>query len=293
MRSWVSLSYLLCRILDTVEDARWDSVKEQTAALEMFDRFIKEPAQSESVGVWQCSFPKRIPEGEALLIRDVEIIFRGYHQLSEEAKNRVKDLVLSMSKGMREFLEKKKHNILRLNGMAEVNLYCYYVAGLVGEALSQLAALVDKKMKVSKTLIANAHHFGLFLQKVNLLKDQVQDEKEGRFFVPSREELYLSLKENARGAMSYIESLPLTLRSYRVFCLWSFFLGLKTLPLLKEMRQATSGEKIGYETINDDKLRLPREQALDLFAKVEAFSESPDMLRLAFSRLMSQAHLGL
>jgi hypothetical protein len=92
---------------------------------------------------------------------------------------------------------------------------------------------------------------------VNLLKDQFRDEKEGRFLVPSRNVVYASLKQNAESAWDYIQSIPVEQKGYRVFCLWSFFLGLKTLPLLKAQSSAELEPK------------LPREETLRLFRLLE------------------------
>ena len=36
LREWIGLSYLLCRLLDTVEDALWTSHEEQLRSFEMF-----------------------------------------------------------------------------------------------------------------------------------------------------------------------------------------------------------------------------------------------------------------
>ena len=73
-----------------------------------------------------------------------------------------------------------------------------------------------------------AYHFGLFLQKVNILKDQQEDEAAGRFLVPDRRALLASLRDNARGALQYILALPRGERGYRIFCAWSLMIGAVT-----------------------------------------------------------------
>jgi hypothetical protein len=74
----------------------------------------------------------------------------------------------------------------------------------------------------------------LFLQKINILKDQKTDESEGRYLVHSREDLLSSLSSNADGALQYLLDIPICEKGYRLFCAWSLFLGLSMLPFLRQ-----------------------------------------------------------
>ncbi|MCB0351121.1 MAG: squalene/phytoene synthase family protein [Bdellovibrionales bacterium] len=276
LRQWVGLTYLMCRILDTIEDASWGDKLSQQKAFDQFDRLIQSPAELSAVSWWVESFPKSIPEGERLLLKEAQVLLEDLHQAPPHIKVPIQELVQTMSAGMREFVNSKSKGTIRLKGLREVNQYCFFVAGIVGETLSKLLNAVDAKLKITRPLIVDAHHFGLFLQKVNLLKDQMGDEKEGRFLVPSREETFLSLKENAEGAMRYIEALPVEQKSYRVFCLWSLFLGLRTLPLLKMQNSELAPNKI------------PREETLETFKQIEDFSSESAMIRSAFEDLIAK-----
>ena len=69
--------------------------------------------------------------------------------------------------------------------MKDYNMYCHYVAGLVGEGLSKLftgsgyeAANVEA---AAKTL---GNTMGLFLQKTNITRDFLEDLRDGRAFYP-------------------------------------------------------------------------------------------------------------
>jgi hypothetical protein len=87
-----------------------------------------------------------------------------------------------------------------------------------------------------KQAYVDAHHFGLFLQKINLLKDQAEDEKQGRYLVPSRKELLASIARDAEGAVRYLQTLPIAEKGFRLFCAWSLFLGLASLPWIERSR---------------------------------------------------------
>src|SRR5205807_1178023 len=132
---------------------------------------------------------------------------------------RVLDTIDRMAEGMA--LYAKRPVGVRLVDLEDVVRYCCIVAGLVGELLTRLWALEGD----APPKILDAYHFGLFLQKVNILKDQAEDEAAGRFFVPDRRELLSSLRADADGALEYLTRLPRQARGYRTFCAWSLMLG--------------------------------------------------------------------
>jgi hypothetical protein len=118
---------------------------------------------------------------------------------------------------------------MRLLDLEDVTRYCCIVAGLVGEMLTRLWAVGGGPAPQMRF----AYHFGLFLQKVNILKDQAEDEAAGRFLVPDRRGLLASLGADAEGALAYLRALPRAERGYRVFCAWSLMLGAAALSLME------------------------------------------------------------
>lgn len=279
LRRWVSLTYLVCRILDTVEDARWRRLSEQLKTFEEFNGFLMAPERVRQMGNWSENFPEGLPEGEVELLREAQTIFKDLHELPSQVKASIQSLVASMSAGMRHFAERKVSGVLRLRGLAEVNQYCFFVAGIVGETLANLLSAVDSRVPLSPQLLRDSHHFGLFLQKVNLLKDQFKDEKEGRFLIPERSLVFQSLGADALGALRYIESIPREQLNYRVFCLWSLFLGLATLPLLKTQTEQMLEPK------------LSREMSRALFDEIAGRAGDGDWVRQTFIELFENAGL--
>lgn len=226
-RGWVGLSYLLCRILDTVEDAPWATAEERDATYKRFEEFMQAAPSVSEAQSWAANFPA-LPEGERALLLDSARIFADFHNLPPSVREKIRRPVLSMYRGMRHFgAVRQPGQAIRLRTLAEVNQYCFFVAGLVGELLTEL---VSERWPALAKPGVDAHHFGLFLQKVNLLKDQAKDEKEGRFLVHSRSELLASLKQDAEGALRYLQALPIAEKGFRLFCAWSLFLGLASLP---------------------------------------------------------------
>lgn len=71
-----------------------------------------------------------------------------------------------------------------LNTTAEYDLYCHYVAGLVGEGLSRLFSASGKESPSIGTQLELSNSMGLLLQKTNIIRDFHEDVEEKRFFWP-------------------------------------------------------------------------------------------------------------
>ena len=66
----------------------------------------------------------------------------------------------------------------------EYDLYCHYVAGLVGEGLSGLFAASGKEGAFMANQLELSNSMGLFLQKTNIIRDFREDVDQQRFFWP-------------------------------------------------------------------------------------------------------------
>ena len=253
LRSRVALGYLLCRIVDTIEDAAWSDSAAQERAFGDFDSFLVQLPAPEALAKWIASFPQLNDEGESRLLADAAKVFADFHELPLETREILRKPILSMSSGMRHFMHRKaREGVLRLKDLADVNRYCFFVAGVVGEMLTQLAAPGAPKVSLQ-----DAYRFGLFLQKVNILKDQAGDETVGRFLVPSRRGVRGSMLRDAEGALRYLLSIPEQNVGFRLFCGWSLFLGLASLPWIDRSYDEGSS------------LKIPREEALEVLSSVE------------------------
>jgi len=86
-----------------------------------------------------------------------------------------------MALGMYSFIKKD------VNSIQDYNLYCHYVAGVVGQGLTKL--FVEYKLKNLNDIdneIDLSNQMGLFLQKVNIIRDFIQDIYEERVFWPKK-----------------------------------------------------------------------------------------------------------
>ena len=231
LRSWTGLSYLIFRLLDTVEDAPWDVPERQMRAFDTLENFLQAPPVPGASQAWAATFPSDLDAGEARLLQECEPLFNALHALPAPVLQPVRRIAKIMSGGMRYYARAwAQQGSLTLVDLEDVNRYCYFVAGVVGELLTDLFAQAHGALAISPQLWVDAQHFGLFLQKVNLLKDQQKDEGEQRFLVPDRSQLWASLPKHAQGALRYLTALPKDAEAFRTFCAWSVFLGAASLP---------------------------------------------------------------
>jgi phytoene/squalene synthetase len=250
-RDQVALSYLLFRLLDTVEDAPFTDRQVQARQFEAFRRFLRERPAREQIDRFRDAFPSTLSDGERTLLADAETLLGDAHDLPGPAREAIFDGLDRMAQGMA--LYAMRPSPLRLVDLEDVDRYCCVVAGIVGELLTRLWALGGG----DPPSLLQAYRFGIFLQKVNILKDQAEDEAAGRFLVPDRRELLASLRPDAEGALSYLVALPRKERGYRTFCAWSLMLGAASLAAMDLPHESRRGQTFALfgrtaELIEDD-----------------------------------------
>src|SRR5436190_1735120 len=278
-REHVALSYLLLRVLDTVEDAPFGDKLLQQRQFSAFRQFLAQAPTAAQVDAFQAAFPASLSEGERDLLADTSAFLEDGHQLAPAVRAVMFGAIDRMAQGMAGY--SRRASPLRLLDLEDVTRYCCIVAGLVGEMLTRLWAMGGEP----PPRMLFAYQFGLFLQKVNILKDQPEDEAAGRFLVPDRRDVLASLRADAAGALSYLTSLPGTERGYRTFCAWSLMLGAASLAHLDGPRESRRSETLGLlgriaEIAQDDEAlrrqfaellpRLPEPRRRPALAKPES-----------------------
>ena len=262
LRNAVCIAYLLCRTVDTVEDDRRVTSVFRRALFDAFDAALSAAADgdaSPAAAFEDLAAAAELGEGfEALLCKQAGAVFRAFAALTPEERGIIEPRLLEMSRGMRAYSERAEaEGRLQIRDLADLELYCYYVAGTVGELLTDLFMLacpVDPKRRGE--LVARSVRFGLALQLVNILKDVAEDSERGACFLPesvAKEHgvdlsRLLEPSERARGlsvlrklarrsrehlaeAEEYTRLWPLTAagREVRLFCAGPLALALGTL----------------------------------------------------------------
>ncbi len=167
----VMVSYLLCRIADTIEDSSLPAGERR--------RLLKGFAAALDSGLPELPAGGYGLEYECLMSR-AEDVLACYRSLPPAARAPIRRRVEEMCSGMARWCGEE------IRTMRDQNDYCYYVAGLVGLMLTDLfhayGRLGDKEAEAIRPLAAD---FGLALQKVNILRDLRADVLEGRCYWPS------------------------------------------------------------------------------------------------------------
>ena len=235
-RDHVALAYLLFRVLDTVEDAPFADPWTQQQQFVRLRTFLETMPARHEIAAFVSAFPAQLTDGERGLLAETTALLEDGHALPAPAREVMFRAIDRMAIGMAAYMRRPAP--LRLVDVEDVSRYCCFVAGVVGEMLTDLWALARGARGPGPAL---AYHFGLFLQKVNILKDQPQDEAAGRFLVPDRAELLASLGRDADGALTYLQALPAG-DSYRIFCAWSLMLGATAVAQLDAPKQSRRAE---------------------------------------------------
>lgn len=272
-KEWIALSYLLCRIIDTIEDSPWPNKQSQAHAFLQLKLFLDTPPSAEQFVLWLQSFPEQIVPAEQQLLADLPRLLSDINELPPEIQRQLHQTMTQMMEGMSHFLKQYQHKgTLILPSLVTTNQYCFFVAGVVGELLTRIYTYLIPEFEWIDPLLIQSFHFGLFLQKINILKDQASDESAGRCYIYSRDSLRDSLIVNAEVSLQYLKSIPIVSgRTYRLFCAWSLFIGLASLKWIDKSWQLKDYYKIGSrETtylMNQVTQRIDDNHALELLFK--------------------------
>ena len=173
LRDPVCIFYLVLRGLDSVEDDMTYPVQLKLPLLCAFHTKLAQPD-------WRVDGVGDTPEYRVLLAHFDKVI-RVYRALDRSYQAVISDITRKMGEGMAEFADKGDTSI---DSIAHYNLYCHYVAGLVGHGLSRLwssSGLEDADLQLQERL---SNSMGLFLQKTNIIRDYLEDLQAGRTWWP-------------------------------------------------------------------------------------------------------------
>ena len=213
-RQEVTIAYLLFRIADTFEDAAaWPSAR-RIEALERFAGLLESP-DPESVRRWSERWSEEVPceqPGYRDLLAEIPYVFDELLTLSPAAVGLITAHTLRTTRGMAGYVGRvTAEGELRLESLADLRQYCYVVAGIVGELLTELFLLDHPGLDpVAAALRERSRPFGEALQLVNILKDSASDATQGRRYLPEtvgRAEVLALARGDLRTATDYVLTL--------------------------------------------------------------------------------------
>jgi len=213
-RREVTISYLLFRIADTFEDAAAWPRALRIAALERFIQILETPDREEIAAV-AALWAEEVPvdqSGYRELLAAVPFVFESFLALAPEAVALIREHTVRTAHGMAGFVARTGDDgELRLRDVADLQAYCYTVAGIVGELLTELFILGRPAVAaVAPALRERARAFGEGLQLVNILKDSASDATQGRRYLPEgtdRAEVLDLARRDLQQAVDYVLTL--------------------------------------------------------------------------------------
>ncbi|TWT43143.1 squalene/phytoene synthase family protein [Botrimarina hoheduenensis] len=184
----VGVGYLLFRIADTLEDAPRLGRDARIAELQDWITLLQEPthdAAQQLAARWKIS-PPSDNEDYNYLLSETPAVIGALHALPSDSQAVILRHAIRSAQGMAETLAGADiRGSFRLTSLADLQQYCYYVAGIVGEMLTDLFALRLPPSKARDALANSAARFGEALQLVNILKDAPDDARDGRTYLPT------------------------------------------------------------------------------------------------------------
>ena len=213
-RREVTISYLLFRVADTFEDAASWPRALRIQALERFDQLLDNPGREEIEAVARL-WAEEVPceqAGYQELLAELPSVLDAFFSLNPEAVVLIREHVLRTSRGMAGFVARTTdEGELRLSDVPDLQEYCYVVAGIVGELLTELFVLGRPWLEpVAPRLRERSRAFGEGLQLVNILKDSASDATQGRRYLPDgvdRAEVMAIARRDLQEAGEYVLAL--------------------------------------------------------------------------------------
>ena len=269
LRKIVTNAYLLCRIADTIEDERALSAHDKRRFAQQFvdvvaGRSCAEPFATSLLPL----LSNHTIEAEHDLIRNSPIVIRVTHSFTPAQRAVLERCITIMAEGMAWFQTNQSRS--GLPDLSHLEAYCYYVAGVVGEMLTELFCDYSPKIAANRSqLLPLAVSFGQGLQMTNILKDLWEDHARGACWLPQDvfsgcgfdlktlsaqhhgaafahglRRLVAIAHAHLRNALAYTLLLPREEAGLRKFCLWAIGMALLTLRKINSNPAFTSSKEV-------------------------------------------------
>jgi len=260
LRKAVTCGYLLCRIVDAVEDNDTLTVGQRDERYRAFHEVIRNTAAATDFErSWQGIAGS--PPHEIELCTRIRCVMAVLDTVPSEMRDAVLRWVTEMARGMQIYSHRSadRDGVIAPSTSDDLQRYCYFVAGTVGHMLTELFKFemeLDPDSPEAQQLNELAEAFGTGLQLVNILKDITDDLHRGWSFVPqslcraqgirnrdladpSRRAaahravvpLFELARRNLGRALDYALAVPAEHREIRLFCLLPLWLAVKTIGL--------------------------------------------------------------
>jgi len=251
LRDAITVSYLLLRVSDCLEDREEMEVERKAQLLRLWTRVLSRETPPESLIDRISDLDHTDPE--VYVAQHADEIIEQLYELPSEIQEAVILRVIETSLGMARWQE---HGPFVENEEA-LDDYMHQVAGRVGYLLTDIFAWYSPIIHERRAqLMPLAREYGLALQTVNVIRGMRKDYERGWVFVPrtfyeqvglTRDGLFdpanidRALKvvdmladkaeRHLRYGTGYITAFPRRYHRIRLACMWPLFFAVKTLAV--------------------------------------------------------------
>ena len=268
LRKAAGNAYLLCRIADTIED---DPMLSNQAKERYLSQWVDVVAGSSAPREFAATVGRELTTSASAreLVSSSECVVAIMRTLSAAQQKALLECLRTMTRGMVEF----QHHASRqgLKDLQQFDRYCYHVAGVVGEMLTELFCDYSKGARKKRDeLMALSTSFGQALQMTNVLKDVWDDYRRGVCWLPRDVFAKAGIHDlrtlkpgqrraafeagmatmlaiaagQCRNAVRYILLLPWYEAGVRRACLWPLVLAIATLQRIRRTPHFTTGQEV-------------------------------------------------
>jgi farnesyl-diphosphate farnesyltransferase len=269
LKTAVTNAYLLCRIADTIEDEPALSPADTLALLERFKAVVAGRAEAPLLAAdVEERLSSRTLATERDLIVNMARVLSVTASLSPPQRSAIQRCVDLMCYGMPRF--QSATSLEGLSRRSDLDEYCYYVAGVVGDMLTELFCEYSPDIAKNRAQLSRlAVSFAQGLQMTNILKDVWEDRSRGACWLPREvfmpyhvdlgrlspetagpgfeagmSELIGVAHAHLRNALDYTLFIPAAETGIRRFCLWAIGLAVLTLQKIHNNPGFTAGSQV-------------------------------------------------
>jgi farnesyl-diphosphate farnesyltransferase len=269
LRRAVTNAYLLCRIADTIEDEPALSAADTFTFLQRFTAVVsgREEAALLAREIEQRLSDRTLP-AERDLVSNMERVVRVTARLHDRQHAAIQRCIELMCYGMHRF--QSTAGLSGLPRSSDLDRYCYYVAGVVGEMLTELFCTYSPSISQRRAALHDlAASFAQGLQMTNILKDVWEDRQRGVCWLPqevftrhgidlaqlsperSAPPFHAGMREligvahiHLRNALAFTVLIPGEEPGIRRFCLLAVGLAVLTLQKIERTPGFTAGSQV-------------------------------------------------
>lgn len=168
--------YLVLRGLDTVEDDPSIPIEIKEPILRNFDQHLTEDG-------WTFN-GNRPEEKDREVLVHFSVIIEEFKKIDPKFQEVIKDICHRMGNGMADYCKNADFLKYGVQTIKDYDLYCHYVAGILGEGCTRMFVLSEKGNPRLLDRPDLHNDMGLFLQMTNIIRDVREDSDDNRFFWP-------------------------------------------------------------------------------------------------------------